>query len=267
MSDKSPAAQFYFRDFLADTAHLTNEEIGTYIRLICYAWIGINDCPQGWLPDDDEILSRLVGIKSRKWVSMGSQVKKLFKIKEDGKIGHKRLLEELQNQAKRREARQLAGKKGADSRWQRHKQSHSNAIILPMAKNSSASASASASATSFKEGEGPSVSAPPSSKIPPKKFIKILKDRGITGSNQQIESLASTLESAYSIPALAHTMERHSIVGIDVFVLERKFGNGLEIMGAKGCKKCSGSGQNKSAGYSPGAGRYPYCVCVKPRDQ
>jgi len=33
---KPPAFQFYASDFLVDTIDLSNEELGAYVRLLCY---------------------------------------------------------------------------------------------------------------------------------------------------------------------------------------------------------------------------------------
>lgn len=52
----SPAFQFYPQDFLVGTADLTSEEVGGYIRLLCYQWA------KGSLPNDDKKLMQLSGI-------------------------------------------------------------------------------------------------------------------------------------------------------------------------------------------------------------
>ena len=36
--DKFPAMQLFTDSFIAETVHLTNEAVGIYIRLICFAW-------------------------------------------------------------------------------------------------------------------------------------------------------------------------------------------------------------------------------------
>jgi uncharacterized protein YdaU (DUF1376 family) len=52
---KAPAFQLYAGDFLVGTAMMTAEEVGGYIRLLCYQWT------QGSIPNDDAMLQRLTG--------------------------------------------------------------------------------------------------------------------------------------------------------------------------------------------------------------
>ena len=52
---KAPAFQFYAADFLVGTAMMSAEEVGGYIRLLCYQWT------HGSIPDDDAVLCRLTG--------------------------------------------------------------------------------------------------------------------------------------------------------------------------------------------------------------
>ncbi len=52
---KPPAFQFYAADFLVGTATMTAEEVGAYIRLLCYQW------DTGSVPDDDATICRLGG--------------------------------------------------------------------------------------------------------------------------------------------------------------------------------------------------------------
>ncbi len=151
MSEKSPAAQFYFRDFLADTAHLTNEEVGIYIRWISYAWVGLEDCEQGELPNDDEFLRHLVGIGRKKMASTGARPKRLFKVVRGKKIAHKRLLEERQKQIEWSEKSRRGGLASAKKR------KGGDAVVQPPLqpegepKGNSSSATAPALATTREE--------------------------------------------------------------------------------------------------------------------
>ena len=58
-----PALYLYTDAFIADTQHLSNEETGIYIRLICFAWRTQN-CV---LPDDDKRLANMVGMTLPAW--------------------------------------------------------------------------------------------------------------------------------------------------------------------------------------------------------
>ena len=53
--NKPPAFQFYVKDFLSGTSHMSAKEVGVYIRLLCHSW------DRDGLPDDDVILARLAG--------------------------------------------------------------------------------------------------------------------------------------------------------------------------------------------------------------
>lgn len=78
---KSPAFQFYPADFLVETAQLSNEEIGIYIRLLCYQW------SFGHIPKDLKIISRLAACKSRELVG----VLRKFEQDKDGNFFNQRL--------------------------------------------------------------------------------------------------------------------------------------------------------------------------------
>ena len=58
--NKSPAFQFYPKDFISDlnVQMMTMEERGVYITLLCSAWI------EGQVPDDIIILKRLCKYKN-----------------------------------------------------------------------------------------------------------------------------------------------------------------------------------------------------------
>lgn len=57
---KAPAFQFYPADFLVGVALFTNEEIGVYIRLLCYQW------NHGRLPKDSKMIARLAVTTEKK---------------------------------------------------------------------------------------------------------------------------------------------------------------------------------------------------------
>lgn len=53
---KSPAFQFYPKDFITGTIGLTPEEVGAYIRLLCHQW------EKGSVPGEIELIARIVGL-------------------------------------------------------------------------------------------------------------------------------------------------------------------------------------------------------------
>jgi uncharacterized protein YdaU (DUF1376 family) len=52
---KAPSFQFYPTDFVASTVAMSAEEVGAFIRLLCFQW------EHGSIPDDDEKLARIGG--------------------------------------------------------------------------------------------------------------------------------------------------------------------------------------------------------------
>jgi len=146
--DKSPAFQFYPKDFLSDqnVSLMTREAVGCYIILICQTWI------HGHIPDDPKKLALLCGVSSKKLALLWPQIRPCFM--EDvvggevtGKLmRHPRLDKEREIQKENRQKRVDAGRKGGN-------QKASNAKVLldvcykkNVAKPSSSSSTASATA-------------------------------------------------------------------------------------------------------------------------
>jgi uncharacterized protein YdaU (DUF1376 family) len=154
MSDdlKSPAFQFYARDFLADehVARMGNVETGIYIRLLCFCWL------EGSIPADLEELALMLPRTS------GKELEKAWRVvgrcfdphpTEPGRYVQQRLDRERQKQANRREKARLAGAVGGRTRVQREaeakqtlEQSLSEGLTQSKQTPSTASASAIASA-------------------------------------------------------------------------------------------------------------------------
>lgn len=115
-----PAFQFYADDFIGGTCDLSAEEVGTYIRLLCYQWTHDS------LPIAPLKVNRIAGAK------VSADVMAKFP---NGK--NARLETVRENLNKYRENRKNSGKAGAEKRWH----SHSTAMQQPIAKNSSPSPS------------------------------------------------------------------------------------------------------------------------------
>ena len=152
MKEKSPAFQFYPKDFLADmkVVLMTNEQVGIYIKALSYCWL------EGFLPNDSNAIAMLCNFDGKDMLEHGKSIESViapvmqcFQIHPDdpSKLIHKRLELEKKKQTENRKKRINAGKQGANARWQTHRQTHSNAIDLPMAKNSLSSSSSSSSSS------------------------------------------------------------------------------------------------------------------------
>jgi uncharacterized protein YdaU (DUF1376 family) len=79
---KSPAFQLYPQDFLVGTADMTSEEVGGYIRLLCYQWT------KGFLENNDKKLMQLSGVFD---INDLNNVKSKFILCEDGYLRNGRM--------------------------------------------------------------------------------------------------------------------------------------------------------------------------------
>jgi uncharacterized protein YdaU (DUF1376 family) len=100
----SPAFPFYVQDFIYGTRLMTAEEVGGYIRLLCHQW------DKGHLPDDDDVLKRISGIKKTKTLKM---------IREKFVMGDDQLLRNLRMEDIRRKQQQHNEQRRASAlrRW------------------------------------------------------------------------------------------------------------------------------------------------------
>lgn len=141
---KPPACQFYFSDFLIGTMTMSAEEVGAYIRLLCYQW------DAGGLPDNEEQLIRMAGCSGE----VVAAVRSKFPVCSDGRLRNERMEIERQKQADYRARQARNGRQGAESRWHpkdngdaiappSHR--HSDAIATPQPKHGSPSPSSSSS--------------------------------------------------------------------------------------------------------------------------
>lgn len=108
----SPAFQFYPHDFLVGTADLTAEEVGGYIRLLCYQWA------KGSLPNDEKKLSQLSGISDG--LSLGN-VSVKFRLCEDGFKRNHRLETVRLEQEEYRKKQAENGSKGGNPNFKHGK--------------------------------------------------------------------------------------------------------------------------------------------------
>jgi uncharacterized protein YdaU (DUF1376 family) len=84
-----PALPFWTDAYISDTAHLTNEEHGVYLRLLMFAWRSPDCC----LPDDDKRLAIMVGVTDKKWKSLRPVIASFWAVA-DGQWTQKRLTKE-----------------------------------------------------------------------------------------------------------------------------------------------------------------------------
>jgi uncharacterized protein YdaU (DUF1376 family) len=114
MADKSPAFQFYPKDFLTDerVVLMSNTEVGIYVRLLCFCWL------EGTLPLETVSLAHMARMPLKQFTKLWERsiVRTCFKLAEDGRLHHKRLDEERNKQADFRRRQSDKGKASAASR-------------------------------------------------------------------------------------------------------------------------------------------------------
>lgn len=109
-----PYIQFWVDDYERDTRHLKTAEHGAYLLLLMAAW----KSPTSSLPDDDDMLARIVGVSAAEWAGMKKIVMGFWKL--DGRSKrwvNKRLKKERRLALDRSDK----GSDAAASRWNKKK--------------------------------------------------------------------------------------------------------------------------------------------------
>lgn len=108
--NKPPAFQFYAKDWIADTARLSLEEEGAYIRLLSHQWA------TGPLANEECELASILGITLRRFRKLWVRLARYFPSLEPGMIANERLEHERAKQAAYREQKANAGRTSAQRR-------------------------------------------------------------------------------------------------------------------------------------------------------
>ena len=116
-TNKFHALQLFTDTFTAETVHLTNEEVGIYIRLLCFAWT------KNTKPFTTESARRICQCKTAECEFTVDNILREF-FKQNGLANnnqqywvHKRLVEEHEYLTAKYQRKSYAGKKGADAKW------------------------------------------------------------------------------------------------------------------------------------------------------
>lgn len=136
---KSPAFQFYASDFLTGTFTMSLQEVGAYIRLLCYQW------DKGPIPTDARDRARIMGCAKAQEVQLWKRLSPKFVVTdlEDGYI-NERLEEERRKQAEYRQRQSDKGKASAATRKQpdsNHGSTTAESRLQPEGNSSSSSSS------------------------------------------------------------------------------------------------------------------------------
>jgi len=88
---RTPYMPFFIEPYLADTAGLTLEEQGAYMRLLCHMWI---NC--GKLVDNDKTIARILGVHVNKWRKLRENLGGYLCQTTPGYLSNPRLQKELE---------------------------------------------------------------------------------------------------------------------------------------------------------------------------
>ncbi len=97
-----PWMPMYWRDYLCDTGHLTLEQHGAYLLLICHYWT------HGKLPENDETMARILRVNRKHLPGIWLAIAPFF----DENRRHKRIDAELEKHRTISEKRAYAGRLG-----------------------------------------------------------------------------------------------------------------------------------------------------------
>lgn len=128
MPEKPPAFRLYVYDLLSDrhVIRQTNEQFGSYVRLLCYAWL---EEETGTLPDDDEVLAAYAKMTPDEWARNRAAIVRCFQQGDgphDGKLLQKRMMSERQKQLDYSEQQAKAGR--ASGRKRRETNTRSTSV-------------------------------------------------------------------------------------------------------------------------------------------
>jgi len=98
----SQSSQFYWSDFLLGTALLSCEEVGAYMRLLCFQW------QEGSLPNDAKLLARLAQADERTI----SAILHKFSESSDGKLRNRKMEDVRKSLNAYKKTRSENGKRG-----------------------------------------------------------------------------------------------------------------------------------------------------------
>jgi len=145
-----PSFSFYAGDFLTDVQEMTDQEVGAYMRLLCYQWIN------GSIPSDPDRITKLISTKK------GEFFRKIWPSLEHNfeEIEGKRLINSKLEETRAKAIKYLAtqekhGKEGAAKRWGTLSKPHKPTPSKPHKGLDSSSSSSSLSSSSKKEKEIP----------------------------------------------------------------------------------------------------------------
>ena len=122
-----PALPLFTDAYIADTAHLTNEEHGVYLRLLMFAW-RTETCS---LPNNDARLALMVGVTKGKWNKLKPTIMSFWRLS-NGEWTQKKLTKQRDFVSKQREQKRIAGEASARARALKSLDTSATAVELPL---------------------------------------------------------------------------------------------------------------------------------------
>lgn len=102
---KPPAFQFYAADFLVDTAGMSPEQVGSYMRLLCFAWVN------GGIPTEKTQQAQISGLSPKRFSShVWPAISRCWESNVDGHLVNGRQEKERQRQIAWREKSAKGGR-------------------------------------------------------------------------------------------------------------------------------------------------------------
>ncbi|MGB7244271.1 MAG: DUF1376 domain-containing protein [Sulfitobacter sp.] len=121
-----PSLPLFTDAYIGDTAHLTNEEHGVYMRLLMFAWRS----PACALPVDDKRLALMVGVTPKKWAGLKVVIMDFWD-KTDAGWQQDRLTFERQRVKVSMDQKVAAGKASARAKSRKTKKPPTTAVASP----------------------------------------------------------------------------------------------------------------------------------------
>jgi uncharacterized protein YdaU (DUF1376 family) len=123
---KPPFMQVWVADFLAETAHLSAEQIGAFVRLLLTMW-----AHGGSLSSDTVQLARIAHVDRRSWKLIWPRISSLFEVRPDS-ISNARLTAEYEKATSKSAQRSASGQRGGHAKALKDKEAGlANASALP----------------------------------------------------------------------------------------------------------------------------------------
>jgi uncharacterized protein YdaU (DUF1376 family) len=141
-----PAFQLYVQDFLLGVLTFSNEQVGAYMRLLCYQWSA------GSIPDHDKKIARILNETRYRSRKLWNEISSKFFLDSDGCWRNPRL-EEVRR--KQREYSELQAAKARLPRRRRRKSGSRSAKVRYVSGNGSSSSSSSSSSKSRRRARVP----------------------------------------------------------------------------------------------------------------